>query len=71
MKNQSRVVTYWEGTVVSRITPLNPIIRSLLNKVKQVWQLIRKSIDTNKNDQILKLIMHKNNQSESEIVHWQ
>ena len=40
-------VTYWEGTVVSHNTPLSPIIRSLLNKVKQVWQLIRKSMDTN------------------------
>ena len=29
-------VTYWEGTVVSRNTPLSPIIRSLLNKVRQV-----------------------------------
>ena len=29
-------VTYWEGTMVSRNTPLNPIIRSLLNKVRQV-----------------------------------
>ena len=29
-------ITYWEGMVVSRSTPLNPIIRSLLNKVRQV-----------------------------------
>ena len=29
-------VTYWEGTVVSRSTPLSPIIRSLLNKMRQV-----------------------------------
>ena len=40
-------VTHWEGMVVSRSTPLSPTIRSLLNKVKQVWQLIRKSMDTN------------------------
>ena len=40
-------ITYWEGMVVSRSTPLNPIIRSLLNKVRQVWQLIRKSMNTN------------------------
>ena len=29
-------VTDWEGTVMSRNTPLNPIIRSPLNKVNQV-----------------------------------
>ena len=57
--------------MVSRSTPLSLIIRSLLNKVKQVWQLIRKAMDTNENEQILKLIMHKNKQSESKIVPWQ
>ena len=40
-------VIYWQGTVVSRSTPLSPIIRFLLNKVRQLWQLIRKSMDTN------------------------
>ena len=40
-------VTYWEGMTVRRNTPLSPIIRSLLNKVGQVWQLIRKLMDTN------------------------
>ena len=57
--------------MVSRSTPLSLIIRSLLNKVKQVWQLIRKAMDTNENEQILKLIMHKNKQSVSKIVAWQ
>ena len=40
-------ITYWEGTMVSCNTPLNPIIRSLLNNVSQVWQLIKKLMDTN------------------------
>ena len=40
-------VTYWKGTVVSGSTPLSLIIRFLLNKVRKVWQLIRKLMDTN------------------------
>ena len=39
-------VTYWECTVKNRSTPLSSIMRSLLIKVKQVWQLVRKPMDT-------------------------
>ena len=38
-------VTYWECTVKNRSTPLSSIMRSLLIKVKQVWQLVRKPMD--------------------------